>query len=61
MLMQESFGYSVLDISNPVNPTALLYNNLVPLGGDASAVGDGQSYIGSIAVSPDGSATRVSR
>src|SRR5512143_1030284 len=53
MLMQESFGYSVLDVSNPVNPTALIYDNMA-LSGEMPAVGDGQSYIGSIGVSPDG-------
>jgi PKD repeat protein len=53
MLMQESFGYSILQLSNPANPTAILYDNM-RLTGEMPAVGDGQSYIGSIAASSDG-------
>ncbi|MDL2717724.1 MAG: hypothetical protein PT977_08220, partial [Acidobacteriota bacterium] len=53
ILMQEGFGYSVLDITNPVNPTALLYVNMA-YSGEMPAVGDGQSYIASIGISPDG-------
>ena len=30
LLMQESYGYSVLDLSNPANPTALFYRDAVP-------------------------------
>jgi hypothetical protein len=53
MLMGEGFGYSVLDLSNPINPTALLYNDMrfadnIPCGGD------GQSYIAGLGVSEDG-------
>ena len=37
LLMQESYGYSVLDLSNPVAPTALLYHDIrYPLGGTNS-------------------------
>ncbi|HEX7612873.1 MAG TPA: hypothetical protein VF371_08865, partial [Candidatus Limnocylindrales bacterium] len=57
LLMQESFGYSVLDLSNPVNPTALYYHDVrFPIGGRNSVThhGDGQNNIQTIAVSPDG-------
>ena len=57
ILMQESFGYSVLDLSNPINPTALYYHDIrFPLGGPNSVThhGDGQSNVQTIAVSPDG-------
>ncbi|MEO8586083.1 MAG: PKD domain-containing protein, partial [Acidobacteriota bacterium] len=53
ILMQEGFGYSVLDITNPVNPTALVYVNMA-FSGEMPSVGDGQSYIASIGISPDG-------
>ncbi|MDL2717772.1 MAG: hypothetical protein PT977_08460 [Acidobacteriota bacterium] len=53
MLMQESFGYSILDLSNPGNPSALLYRNMIN-SGEVPYSGDGQSYIKSIGVSPDG-------
>jgi hypothetical protein len=57
ILMSESFGYSVLDLTNPVNPTALVYHDVrLPVGGLNSVThhGDGQSDINTIAVSPDG-------
>ena len=57
LLMQESYGYSVLDLSNPVNPTALYYHDVrFPVGGPNSVThhGDGQNDIQTIAVSPDG-------
>ncbi|MCM3874989.1 MAG: PKD domain-containing protein [Thermoanaerobaculia bacterium] len=57
LLMQESYGYSVLDLTNPVNPTALFYHDVrFPLGGPNSVNhgGDGQNNIQTIAVSPDG-------
>ena len=57
LLMQESFGYSVLDLSNPVNPTALAYHDVrYPIGGPNSIrqAGDGQSFVQTISVSPDG-------
>ena len=57
LLMQESFGYSILDLTNPVNPTALSYHDVrLPVGGPNSIPqhGDGQSMIQTIAVSPDG-------
>jgi PKD repeat protein len=57
LLMQESYGYSVLDLSNPVNPTALYYHDVrLPVGGPNSVPhhGDGQNNIATIAVSPDG-------
>ncbi|MGA7990867.1 MAG: PKD domain-containing protein [Thermoanaerobaculia bacterium] len=59
ILMNESFGYSTLDISNPLNPTALKYDDLRfdPASGATNPVpanGDGQSYIQTLAVSPNG-------
>ncbi len=54
LLMQESYGYSVLDLSNPVNPTALDYRDN-RFGADAITLGgDGQSDVYSIGVSDDG-------
>ncbi|HSB64220.1 MAG TPA: hypothetical protein VLJ18_08640 [Thermoanaerobaculia bacterium] len=54
LLMMETFGYSVLDISNPASPYALLYDDLRMDAQPVSAVGDGQSFIASMAVSQDG-------
>ncbi len=57
LLMQESFGYSVLDLTTPTNPTALIYHDIrYPLGGPNSVrqAGDGQNLVQTIAVSPDG-------
>ncbi|MFI5120579.1 MAG: hypothetical protein ACHQM4_09210, partial [Thermoanaerobaculia bacterium] len=57
LLMMESFGYSILDLSNPVNPTALYYHDVRnPVSGANSIPqhGDGQNMIQTIAVSPDG-------
>lgn len=57
LLMQESFGYSVLDLSTPTNPTALYYrDNRLPVGGPDSVTtgGDGQSDVYSSGVSDDG-------
>jgi len=55
--MQESYGYSVLDLSTPTNPTALYYrDNRFPTGGSDSVTvgGDGQSDVYSSGVSDDG-------
>ena len=57
ILMSEAWGYSVLDLSNPLNPTAIFYHDVrFPLGGPNSVNhgGDGQSNVQTIAVSPDG-------
>src|ERR1035437_905402 len=57
LLMEEAWGYSVLDLSNPVNPTALYYRDVrFPVGGPNSVTqhGDGQNNIQTIAVSPGG-------
>ena len=53
MVMLESFGYSILDLSNPANPTAMVYDNM-GLSSEVPTVGDGQSDVASIGVSPDG-------
>ncbi len=53
MLMMEAFGYSVLDVSNPTNPTAIVYDDM-RFTGEMPAVGDGQSYVASMGVSADG-------
>lgn len=57
LLMQESFGYSVLDLTNPVAPVALMYHDIrFPVGGSHSIPqhGDGQNMVQTIAVSADG-------
>lgn len=57
LLMSEAWGYSILDISNPVNPTALYYHDVrFPRPGSNSVDqgGDGQSNVFTVAVSPDG-------
>ena len=59
MMMNETFGYSVLDLSNPVNPTALLYDDFRtdPSNTNTNPLqqhGDGQSAIQTFGVSPDG-------
>lgn len=52
LLNLETFGYSVLDVSNPAAPVALLYDDLRSDG--VKAAGDGQSYTFGAAVSDDG-------
>ena len=52
-------GYSVLDWRNPASPTALLYND-TRFNDGIPAVGDGQSYVGSIGVSSDGARLALS-
>ncbi|MEO8054683.1 MAG: PKD domain-containing protein [Acidobacteriota bacterium] len=59
LLLQESFGYSVLDLSNPANPTVIRWDDLrydasTPDSNPIPQHGDGQSYIQTVAVSPDG-------
>ncbi len=57
ILMQESFGYSILDLTNPLNPVAIYYHDVRnPVGGPNSIPqhGDGQNMVQTIAVSPDG-------
>jgi hypothetical protein len=57
LLMQEAWGYSVLDLSNPVNPTALYYHDVrYPDKGPNSVTqsGDGFQFINTVSVSPDG-------
>jgi hypothetical protein len=53
MLMIESFGYSILDLANPVSPSVLQYEDMRFQDG-IPANGDGQSYVASLGVSPDG-------
>ena len=54
MFMQETFGYSVLDLTNPAVPTVLKYDYLPYAPNPVSRNGDGQSYTQTIAASPDG-------
>jgi len=57
LLVEEAFGYSVLDLTTPTKPNALFYHDFrFPLGGPNSVHlgGDGQSIVSTIAVSPDG-------
>ncbi len=55
ILMQESFGYSTLDITNRTQPSVLKYDYL-PFASPNPVTrnGDGQSYISTLAASPDG-------
>ena len=58
--MQESFGYSVLDLTNPASPSVVRWDYM-PF--DANAViphGDGQSYVQAIGASPDGQRVALS-
>ncbi len=55
MMMSESFGYSILDLSNPGNPVALLYDDFrFATTNPLQQHGDGQSAIQTFGVSPDG-------
>jgi hypothetical protein len=55
LLMQESYGYSVLDLTSPASPSVLRYNDMrFSQVNPITAHGDGQSYIQTIAVSADG-------
>ncbi len=59
MMMYEAFGYSVLDLSNPGSPTAIKYDDFrvdpsSPTQNTITAHGDGQSYIATMGISPDG-------
>ena len=55
LINAEAWGYSVLDLSNPMNPTALLYDDMrFDSTNPIPQHGDGQSYIATTAVSPDG-------
>ncbi|HEY3349783.1 MAG TPA: PKD domain-containing protein [Thermoanaerobaculia bacterium] len=55
LLLQESFGYSVLDLTNPASPTAIRWGDMrFDAPNQIPQHGDGQSYIQTVAVSPDG-------
>ena len=54
MFMQETFGYSVLDLSTPTQPTVLKYDYLPSASNPVSRFGDGQSFTQTIAASSDG-------
>src|SRR5450759_5073141 len=51
LLLMFDYGYGVMDLSNPGNPSALTYENMLS---DIQPRGDGQSYITSMGVAPDG-------
>src|ERR1039457_6997185 len=51
ILMMEAWGYSILDISHPLNPTAPNYYSFLS---QLQVGGDGQSMVQTISVSPDG-------
>ncbi|HTY42227.1 MAG TPA: hypothetical protein VMH79_10175, partial [Thermoanaerobaculia bacterium] len=59
LMNAETFGYSILDLTNPANPTALKYDDF-RFDATSSTTnpipthGDGQSYIATTAVSKDG-------
>jgi hypothetical protein len=53
--MQESYGYSVLSLANPINPVAVAYvDNRFSSPNHITTGGDGQSDVYSIGVSDDG-------
>lgn len=52
LLQLETYGYSILDLSNPLNPTALVYDFLINEG--FTTAGDGSSYVYACSVSGDG-------
>jgi hypothetical protein len=60
IFMQETFGYSTLDLTAPMSPSVLRWDylpfdaNPVPIGGD------GQSYVASVAASSDGQRVALS-
>jgi len=54
MMNAETYGYSVLDLSNPANPTAIKYDDFQFDSNPITRHGDGQSYVATTAVSPDG-------
>lgn len=54
LLMQESYGYSILDLGNPANPVALLYADNRFGTNHITTGGDGQSDVYSLGVSDDG-------
>lgn len=51
LLLMFDFGYGVMDLSNPGHPKALAYVDMRP---NIPVVGDGQSYVTSMGVAPDG-------
>src|ERR1039457_105775 len=51
LLLQFNYGYGVMNLSNPGSPTALTYEDMRT---DIPPVGDGQSYVTSMGVAPDG-------
>lgn len=57
LMVMEAWGYSVLDLSNPGNPTATAYHDMraqIPVNGD------GQGYVVSLAAAEDGTRAIVS-
>ena len=54
ILMQESYGYSVLDLTTPASPSVVRYDYM-PFDTNSVAIhGDGQNYIQTLAIAPDG-------
>ena len=51
LLLMFNYGYGVMDLANPGNPTALAYTSMV---NDVTPRGDGQNYVWSMGVAPDG-------
>lgn len=59
MLMVETFGYSVLELSNPTSPQVIKWDYM-PFSQNMAIHGDGQSYIAAMSVSEDGQRTAFS-
>jgi hypothetical protein len=51
LLLMFNYGYGVMDLSNPGNPSAMDYEDML---GTIPPRGDGQNYIWSMGVAPDG-------
>ena len=51
LLLMFNYGYGVMDLSNPGSPTALTYEDMRS---DVPPRGDGQNYVTSMGVAPDG-------
>src|ERR1039457_873278 len=51
LLLQFNYGYGVMNLSNPGSPTALTYEDMRS---DVPPRGDGQNYVTSMGVAPDG-------
>ena len=54
LLLEESFGYSVLELTSPASPRFIRWDDLRFDSNPIEQHGDGQSYLQTVAVAPDG-------